>query len=767
MEARAEARNKFADMISQSHWKERCETVQNLDAFIMHLIHDEQEEQERRFAEEHHLAEWLFPHYYTDEEGEILKQFAQMASERRTAVYGTGAVARLLLNCGFYGQVAGVMAAGRAEKNFCGKSLMDESQVLEARVSQIIVAAKTINYPVITGRISGFCEKNGILLRGLNGRNLVKWFDSNTIKNSKKDRRYLELHSEILKKEICRHDVISFDVFDTLVMRKVLKPSDIFYLVGQQAEGLGLTPESFAERRQYAEHHNIYEKNIFGIYHMLQDLLVLTDRQRDHLMELEIGIEEQLLVPRQEIMEIFQVAISHKKPVYLISDMYLPESVLEKLLFKLGIKGYEKLLVSCDYHCGKTSGLAQIYKQTVIGKSCLHIGDNEIADGDAFAKEGIDTFIIHSALRLSQLTSFQSLQEYAYTKDEQNALGLLYAKFLNSPFALNQGRGLVQTGTYREWGYLFLGVYITAYFDWLCREIRKNKIEKMLFSTRDGYIFYRIYCWYRENVDGSLPEAVYFKTSRKICYIASLAEEENIDFFLGYDDVYCPEELLNKRFLLEKEEISPCPDGMGRREYVMMHKEIIYRKAETVRKQYLAYMEGLGLHEGAEYGFFDSYCRGTVQFLLEQFVPFKLCGLYLGKIYQTRKLNKVLSFYKDRGNYLRMDDVNEKRTLLEYCLSSPETNIIGMDAEGNFRYAKEYRAPRDIEHMMEIQRGAEDFFVEYYSAFHTGGDGFGTDLPNAVIHLTDQVELTGECSDMGKIRSIDDMTDRGYAVLET
>ena len=114
-----------------------------------------------------------------------------------------------------------------------------------------------------------------------------------------------------------------------------------------------------------------------------------------------------------------------------------------------------------------------------------------------------------------------------------------------------------------------------------------------------------------------------------------------------------------------------------------------------------------------------------------------------------------------------MDDVNEKRTLLEYCLSSPETNIIGMDAEGNFRYAKEYRASRDIEHMMEIQRGAEDFFVEYYSAFHTGEGGFGTDLPNAVIHLTDQVELTGECSDMGKIRSIDDMTDRGYAVLET
>ena len=81
MEARAEARNKFADMISQSHWKERCETVQNLDAFIMHLIHDEQEEQERRFVEEHHLAEWLFPHYYTDEEGQIYGELIKQTLE--------------------------------------------------------------------------------------------------------------------------------------------------------------------------------------------------------------------------------------------------------------------------------------------------------------------------------------------------------------------------------------------------------------------------------------------------------------------------------------------------------------------------------------------------------------------------------------------------------------------------------------------------------------------------------------------------------------
>ena len=115
---------------------------------------------------------------------------------------------------------------------------------------------------------------------------------------------------------------------------------------------------------------------------------------------------------------------------------------------------------------------------------------------------------------------------------------------------------------------------------------------------------------------------------------------------------------------------------------------------------------------------------------------------------------------------LRLDDINEKRTLMEYCFSSPETNIIGMGEDGKFLYAKEYRTDRDIRHMLDIQEGVRVFFMTYYSSFSRGEEAFGGSLPNAVINTMDLVDLTGECRDMGTIRSVDDMVNKGYAVWE-
>lgn len=103
---------------------------------------------------------------------------------------------------------------------------------------------------------------------------------------------------------------------------------------------------------------------------------------------------------------------------------------------------------------------------------------------------------------------------------------------------------------------------------------------------------------------------------------------------------------------------------------------------------------------------------------------------------------------------------------MEYCFSSPETNIIGMDTDGKFAYSKEYRTERDIRYMLDIQEGIKDFFVSYYSSFPQGEESFSYSLPNAVINVMEFADLTDECSDIHTIRSIDDMVNKGYAVWE-
>ncbi len=765
METGKDSLNRFYRVIEQTDFRGKCVSPQDAIQFIEHLIHDELNEKERHLVEEYHLYDWLFPEYYLEEEKQILDLFSQMVSERKTVIYGTGIAANFLLNCGFYKRIAGIMDQKKPGTFFSGKVIMSEEQIAESGITQIVVAAKVKNYWIITKKIADFCEKNGILLRGLNGRNLLQWCGSGFLKQSRADRQYFSLSSEKLRAEIDCHDVISFDVFDTLIMRKVMQPADIFQLVGHKAGIKDISSKIYAEKRIYADRNNKYEKNIYGIYHTMQDLLMLTDKERDRLMNLEIETEMQMAVCRKELVEAFYYALSSGKRVFLISDMHLTESMISKILAGAGIEGYEKLLVSCDYHCGKTAGLFHIYRKMVQNEKCLHIGDNEISDGAA-SVEGIDVFLIRSALKMLKTSTLNALRGYAYSMKEQNALGLLLSEMFNNPFALHAGRGVIQVGTYKEWGYRFLGIYAVSYIDWLVGQLKEGQIDKMLFTTRDGYLFYDLYQWYRENVDSDIPEAVYFKASRKLCYLASMSNEESIDFYLNYDDVYAPDELLEKRFLLEKDDIFPY-SGENKREYIMKHKKKIFQKASLIREKYYSYMKEIGLQKGREYGFFDSYCRGTVQYLMEQFVPFELRGFYLGKIHNTRRLKKVQSFYEDKGEYLRLDDINIKRTLMEYCFSSPETNIIGMDADGKFLYGEEYRTERDIRHMLDIQEGIKKYFVQYYSSFQPGQEMLGGSLPNAVINTMDFVDLVDECDDMSMIRSIDDMVNKGYAVLET
>ena len=72
-------------------------------------------------------------------------------------------------------------------------------------------------------------------------------------------------------REIDSHEVVSFDIFDTLLMRKVLFPNDVFYLM-QKREGLN---DSFPENRISVEKkmmsEGIIAPSIFEIYKRLID----------------------------------------------------------------------------------------------------------------------------------------------------------------------------------------------------------------------------------------------------------------------------------------------------------------------------------------------------------------------------------------------------------------------------------------------------------------------------------------------------------------
>lgn len=197
----------------------------------------------------------------------------------------------------------------------------------------------------------------------------------------------------LLKFLIERYSVISFDVFDTLIERKVKIPSDIFEITGRKVLGKDFS-ELFRQDRIQAEivarsQSKNGEVIIDDIYSILESKY---QEKTKILKEQEILEEIELCVPKKEIVPIFYEVLNRGKRVYIISDMYLPKPVIEKMLEKCGVSGEEKLYVSNEYGANKISGKlfeTVIHENKLDKKKMLHIGDSLKADCLGAIRSGI------------------------------------------------------------------------------------------------------------------------------------------------------------------------------------------------------------------------------------------------------------------------------------------------------------------------------------------------------------------------------------------
>ena len=207
-----------------------------------------------------------------------------------------------------------------------------------------------------------------------------------------------------LIRKINKHPIISFDVFDTLIERTVSLPSDIFGLVGKAVFG---SDNGFTDNRIKAEQtarslSDTGEVTLAEIYGQLKS--VYGDKT-DVLMEEEILQEINSCVPKTSMTDVYKAAIDNAQKVFIISDMYLPSSVIEQMINKCGISGYSKIYVSNEYKCNKISG--KLYEKVIIEnsierKEMLHIGDSIKADYLGAKKAKIDSCLIGRKNRLKR-----------------------------------------------------------------------------------------------------------------------------------------------------------------------------------------------------------------------------------------------------------------------------------------------------------------------------------------------------------------------------
>ena len=233
---------------------------------------------------------------------------------------------------------------------------------------------------------------------------------------------------------IRRHSVISFDIFDTLLIRKTLYPRDVFALTERKAAAAGYRAEGFAAARARVEDGSPL-CTLDHFYEELADLFSWDPETEDAIKRLELDTERTVTEARCAVVWLLEFALQEGKHVVLTSDMYLPETELRKLLEEKGVLGFEKIFVSCDCRKTKRDGLYTEVAEYGAGMgTVLHIGDDPEADGAAPKTAGIDSMRIPSPLSLAKNSTWSGAVSKASSLMERCLLGTVICRMFADPF---------------------------------------------------------------------------------------------------------------------------------------------------------------------------------------------------------------------------------------------------------------------------------------------------------------------------------------------
>ena len=285
-----------------------------------------------------------------------------------------------------------------------------------------------------------------------------------------------------LQQAIDAHPVITFDVYDTLVCRVIYKDRDLWHLVDREYQKRNhAKPIGFYKKRETADHRArktcpYREVTLDEIYEVFADLY--GQELADACKALEIELEINLTFPNDEVIEAYQYALQQNKKVYIISDMYLTDTIIGQVLEHNKITGYDKLFVSCIYRKTKHEGgalfSAVLEEIQAEAKDVLHIGNDAKADIQQSEAVGLDAYLIKPPSRKSYVNESKAKGDLDYS--------LLYGfiKKHNSPQTPD-------SLAYRL-GFDVFGPIVKGFMEWIKAHKDKYNLDAILFLARDGYV---------------------------------------------------------------------------------------------------------------------------------------------------------------------------------------------------------------------------------------------------------------------------------------
>jgi FMN phosphatase YigB (HAD superfamily) len=359
--------------------------------------------------------------------------------------------------------------------------------------------------------------------------------------------------------------VSSFDIFDTVLTRKIGSPQSSFLLLGrklQKYDVLNCSAESFARVREEAE--NRAFKNAGGldsavslesIYREVGFTLRLSEEQLQFLQRLEIQLEIELLKPIPKTVQLINQLRAQQRKIIFVSDMYLDSDLIKDRLrqFDLFREG-DNLYLSREYQQSKLSG--QIYKEVirqekVKAKEIVHCGNHKWSDVGSAKRSGLQVqpFLEGNLNRYEKL-----LESYTWTSEGLSSAMAGASRLTRLSFSEASPR----ENALREVAAGVAGPILAGFNLWILRRVKELGIKRLYFLARDGQILIDIFDRLMAKLDIEC-EICYLYGSRQAWLLPSLtvvnrSEIERV-FPKAFDVDFLSPKILFSRFCISPDEI--------------------------------------------------------------------------------------------------------------------------------------------------------------------------------------------------------------------
>lgn len=306
------------------------------------------------------------------------------------------------------------------------------------------------------------------------------------------------LKFSIKKKQLPK--LYSFDIFDTLIQRKTLRPDGIFFYVKDKLLRMNTdlpqyVIQNYPRVRIQAENYvrDYYKKSEFirdekrieirfkDIINRIKNIHELTDDQAQLLYDLEIEAELINVEAKNDKMKVLYDLLDKYQDVILISDIYLPKEVILEMLNKAD-PGLTELPFYLSSDMGNQKSTSTLYLDVFEDlkynySEWIHYGDNRHADFNVPEKLNIKP--IHHTV-----TKFNGYESRILNRNKNYDTFLLTTQMAR--FRENDKSRL----NYYIYGYI--SSYFIPYVSWSIKKAIKENIKTLYFISRDGELLKKI-----------------------------------------------------------------------------------------------------------------------------------------------------------------------------------------------------------------------------------------------------------------------------------